>query len=66
METNRKLSSIVTEMSMRGRNLNISLVFIRQSLFKMPKEIRLSATHYFFMKIPRKREFQQIASNHFV
>ena len=49
---------------MRGRKLNISLVFIPQSYFKMSKDIKLNATSYFIMKIPNKRELQQIASNH--
>ena len=64
MESNEKLSPIVTELFIRGRKLNISLVFISQSYFKVPKTIRLNATHYFIMKIPNKRELQQIASNH--
>ena len=63
MESNKKLSP-VTELFLRGRKLNISLVFISQSYFKVPKTIRLNATHYFIMKIPNKRELQQIASNH--
>ena len=49
---------------MRGRKLNISLVFILQSYFKFPKDIRLNAAHYFTMRIPNKRELQQIAWNH--
>ena len=48
---------------LRIRKLNISLVFISQS-FKVPKTIRLNATHYFFMKIPNKNEFQQVTSNY--
>ena len=40
------------------------IVFISQSFFKVPKTIRLNATHYFILKIPNKRELQQIASNH--
>ena len=48
----------------RGRKLNISLVFITQSYFAVPKNIRLNSTHYFVMKIPNKRELQQIAFNH--
>ena len=48
----------------RGRKLNISLVFISQSYFKVPKTIRLNATHFFIMKVPNKRELQQIASSH--
>ena len=51
-------------MFLRGRKRNISFVFISQSYFKVPKTIRLNATHYFIMKIPIKRELQQIASNH--
>ena len=40
------------------------IVFISQSFFKVPKTIRLNETHYFILKIPNKRELQQIASNH--
>ena len=61
IESNEKLSPIVTELFLRGRKLNISLVFISQSYFKVPKTIRINARHYFIMKIPNKREFQQIA-----
>ena len=64
IETDKELSPIVTELFLRGRKLNISLVFISQSYFKLPKIIRLNTTHYFIMKIPNKRELQQIASNH--
>ena len=51
-------------MFLRGRNLNISLVFISQSYFKVFKTISLNATHYFMLKIPNKREPQEIVSNH--
>ena len=61
---NKKLNSIVTELFIRGRKSNISLVFITQSYFKVPKDIRLNCTHFFIMKIPNKRELQQIALNH--
>ena len=44
---NKKLDSIVTELFIRGRKLNISLVFITQSYFKVPKDVRLNATHFF-------------------
>ena len=63
MESNKKLSPIITEFLLRGRKLNISLVFISQSYFEVPKSIILIATHYFTMKIPNKRKLQQIASN---
>ena len=54
----------VTQLFITGRKLNISLVFITQSHFAVPKNIRLNSTHYFVMKIPNKRELQQIAFNH--
>ena len=61
---NKKLNSIVTELFIRGRKLNISLVFITQSSFKVPKDVRLNTSHFFITKIPNKRELQQIAINH--
>ena len=61
---NKKLNSIVTQLFIRGRKLNISLVFITQSYFKVPKDVRLNTTPFFIMKIPNKRELQQIAINH--
>ena len=63
MIKNNKLNPIVTKLFIRGRKLNISIVFITQSYFKVPKDVRLNSTH-FFMKIPNKRELQQIALNH--
>ena len=51
-------------MFVRGRKLNISLGFITQSYFKVPKDVRLNTTHFFISKIPNKRELQQIAINH--
>ena len=64
MINNKKVNSIVTDLFIRGRKLNISLVFITQSYFKVPKDVRLNSTHFFIMKIPNKRELQQIALNH--
>ena len=64
MITNKKLNSIVTELFIRGRKYNISVAFITQSYFKVPKDVRLNCTHYFILKIPNKRELQQIALNH--
>ena len=61
---NKKLNPVVTELFIKGRKLNISIVFITQSYFKVPKDVRLNSTHFFIMKIPNKREFQQIALNH--
>ena len=42
----------------------IFLVFITQSYFKVPKDVRLNTSHFFIEKIPNKRELQQIAINH--
>ena len=61
---NNKLNPIVTELFIRGRKRNISIVFITPSYFKVPKDVRLNSTHFFIMKIPNKRELQQIALNH--
>ena len=61
---NKKLNSIVTELFIRARKLNISLAFITQSYFKVPKDIRVNTSHFFIAKIPNKRELQQIAINH--
>ena len=64
MINNKKLNSIVTKLFIRGRKINISLVFIAQSYFKVPKDVRLNTTHFSIMKIPNKRKLQQIALNH--
>ena len=64
MINNNKLNPIVTELFIRGRKLNISIAFITQSYFKVPKDVRLNSTHFFIMKTPNKRELQQIALNH--
>ena len=64
MISNNKLNPIVTELFIRCRKLNISIVFITQSYCKVPKDVRLNSTHFFIMKIPNKRELQQIALNH--
>ena len=61
---NKKLNPVVTELFIRGRKLNISIVFITQSYFKVPKEVRLNSTHFFIMKILDKRELQQLALSH--
>ena len=63
MINKKELNSIVTESFIWGRKLKIS-VFITQSNFKVPKDIRLNSTHFFIMKNPNKRELQQIALNH--
>ena len=54
--TNKKFQTIIKELFIRCRNLNISLVFITQSYFSVPKDLRLNATHYFIMKINNRKE----------
>ena len=61
MVSNKNLTQIVTELFIRGRKLNISLVFITQFYFAVAKEIRLSSTLYFIMNVPNKQELHQIA-----
>ena len=62
--TNKKFQSIIKELFIRCGKLNISLVFITQSYFSVPKDIRLNSTHYLIMKVNNKRELQNIAINH--
>ena len=64
MIKNKKLNSAVTELFTRSRKLNCSVVFITQSYFEVPKEVRLNTMHFFIMKIPNREELQQIAFNH--
>ena len=66
MLSNKKLNPMVTKLSIRRRKLNISVVSITQSYFVVPKSIKLNSTYYFVMKIPSKRELQQIAFNHWI
>ena len=64
MINDKKLNSVVTELFIRGRKLNICLIFIIQSYFKVPKDVRNNSTHFFIMEIPNKRELQQMTTNH--
>ena len=64
MINDKKLNSIVTELFLRGRKLNTSIVFITQTYFKVPKDVRLNTSHFFIAKITNKRELQQTAINH--
>ena len=56
MLSNKKLNLIVTELLLKGKKPNISLVFITQSYFTVPKSVRQNSTRYFIMKIPNKQE----------
>ena len=59
------IADMLSNKKLRVRKLNISLVFITQSYFVVPKNIRLNSTHYFVIKVPSKRGLQQIWFNHF-
>ena len=61
---NTNLNSIVTELFISGRKINISFLFITQLYFKVPKNVRLNTTHFFIAKILNKRQLQEIARNH--
>ena len=62
--TNKKFQAIIKELFIRCRKLNISLVFITQSYFSVPKDVRLNSTHYLIMKINNRIELKNIAINH--
>ena len=62
--TNKKFQAIIKELFITHRKLNISLVFITQSYFSVPKNVRLNSIHYLIMKINNKRELQNITINH--
>ena len=62
--SNKKLSPVVTELFIRGRKMKIFIVFITQTYFAVPKNVKLNSTYYFIKKITNKQELQQIASNH--
>ena len=62
--TNKKFQGIIKELLIRCRKLNISFVFITQSYFSVPKDVRLNSTHYLIMKINNRKELQNIAINH--
>ena len=63
MLSNKKLNPIVTELFIRDRKLSISVVFITQSYYAVPKNIWQNSKHYFILKIPNKQELQQITFN---
>ena len=62
--TNKRFQAIIKELFIRCRELNISLVFLTQSYFSVPKEVRLNSTHYLIIKLYNRGELQQIAINH--
>ena len=60
MLSNKKLSPIITELFIKGRTLNISLVFITQSYFAVPKNIRINSTHYSLWKFLTNKNFSKL------
>ena len=64
MINNKKLNSVVIKLFIKRRKLEISRVFITQSYFKFPKDVRLNNTHFFIAKVANKRELRDIAINH--
>ena len=62
--TNKKFQAIIKELFITCRKINISLVFITQSYFSVPKDVRLNSTHYLIMKINNRKKLQNIAINH--
>ena len=63
MINNKKLTSVVTELFIRGRKLNIFLVCLTQLFFKVPKDVKVNTTYFSISKIPNKRELREIAIN---
>ena len=62
--TNKEFQAIIKELFIRCRKVNISLLFITQSYFSVPKDVKLNSTHYLIMKISKRKELQNIAINH--
>ena len=62
--TNKKFQAIIKELFITCRKVSISLVFITQSYFSVPKDVRLNSTHYLIMKINSRKELENIAINH--
>ena len=64
MINNKQINPVVTELFIRGRKLNILIIFIPQSYFEVPKDVRLNSTQFSIMKILNKEELNQIALSH--
>ena len=62
--TNKKFQATIKELFIRCRKLNISLVFITQTYFSVPKDVRINSTHYLIMKINNRKNLQNIVINH--
>ena len=62
--TNKKFQAAIKEIFVRWKKLNISVVFITLSYFSVPKEVRWNSAKYLTLDIHKKRELQNIATNH--
>ena len=60
MINNKNQNSVMTELFIRGRKSNISLAFVRQSYFKVSKDVRLNTTHFYMTKFQIKKNFNQL------
>ena len=60
----KEVQKILKDLFIRCRKLNISLCFLTQFYFSVPKDVRLNCTHYILFKLNNKRELQNIAINH--
>ena len=64
VESDKKAQQILKELFIRCRKLNISLCFLTQSYFSVPKDVRLNCTHYILFKLNNRRELQNITIDH--
>ena len=62
--SDKKAQQVLKDLFIRCGKLNISLCFLTQSYFSVPKDVRLNCTHYIIFKLNNKRELQKIAINH--
>ena len=62
--SDKKAQQVLKDFFIRCRKLNISLCFLTQSYFSVPKDVRLNCTHYILFKLNNKRELQNVAINH--
>ena len=62
--SNKKAQEVLKYLFIRCRKLSISLCFLTQSYFSVPKDVRLNGTHYIIIKLDDKREIPNIVINH--
>ena len=62
--SDKKAQQILKDLFIRCRKLNISLCFLTQSYFNVPKDVRLNCAHYILFKLNNRRELQNIVIDH--